>query len=148
MKKTLAGLFTTVALSTAVSLAQAGPLGTLDYGTYALSSGSNWELVHDNYTFTIADDVRFTFDMNVGPGGAEVVEYSIENPATAFSHSVAQYQSFSDTLLLQAGDYSLNIFAMANDFTSSMTLQPVPVPAAAWLFLSGLLGLAGLARRK
>ena len=33
-----------------------------------------------------------------------------------------------------------------NDF--SMTLAAVPVPAAVWLFGSGLLGLAGAARRK
>jgi len=31
---------------------------------------------------------------------------------------------------------------------SRMVLQPVPIPAAAWLFGSGLLGLVGMARRK
>ena len=30
----------------------------------------------------------------------------------------------------------------------SMTVSPIPVPAAAWLFGSGLLALAGLARRR
>ena len=30
----------------------------------------------------------------------------------------------------------------------SLDIQPVPVPAAVWLFGSGLLGLAGIARRK
>ncbi len=34
------------------------------------------------------------------------------------------------------------------DFTTSASVSTVPVPAAAWLFGSGLLGLAGLARRK
>ena len=33
-----------------------------------------------------------------------------------------------------------------NDY--SMTLTAVPVPAAVWLFVSGLLGLAGIARRR
>ena len=32
--------------------------------------------------------------------------------------------------------------------TSSFTVTPVPVPAAVWLFGSGLLGLVGVARRK
>ena len=33
-------------------------------------------------------------------------------------------------------------------FTSNFDVTPVPVPAALWLFGSGLLGLAGVARRK
>ena len=33
-------------------------------------------------------------------------------------------------------------------FTHTMVVNPVPVPAAAWLFGSGLIGLVGFARRK
>jgi hypothetical protein len=33
-------------------------------------------------------------------------------------------------------------------FTSRFEVQPVPVPAAVWLFGSGLLGLMGIARKK
>ena len=36
---------------------------------------------------------------------------------------------------------------LAGTWTTA-TISPVPVPAAAWLFGSGLLGLVGLARRK
>ena len=41
-----------------------------------------------------------------------------------------------------------------DDFEAAITdklereLNPVPVPAAVWLFGSGLLGLVGIARRK
>lgn len=35
-----------------------------------------------------------------------------------------------------------------NGVTSAFLLTPVPVPAAAWLFVSGLLGLVGVARHK
>jgi len=35
-----------------------------------------------------------------------------------------------------------------NDGTGSWNVSPVPVPAAVWLFGSGLLGLIGIARRK
>ncbi|MHB8472648.1 MAG: hypothetical protein ACYDC8_07360 [Gammaproteobacteria bacterium] len=35
-----------------------------------------------------------------------------------------------------------------NNLVFDVTLQPVPVPAAAWLFGSGLLGLIGLGRGK
>ena len=38
--------------------------------------------------------------------------------------------------------------AQATGGTYSMALAAIPVPAAVWLFGSGLLGLAGLARRK
>mgnify|MGYP001144910960 CR=1 FL=1 len=34
------------------------------------------------------------------------------------------------------------------DFQSGGMISPVPLPAAAWLFGSGLLGLVGMARRK
>lgn len=33
-------------------------------------------------------------------------------------------------------------------FNLSVTIQPVPIPAAAWLFGGGLAGLVGLARRR
>jgi len=35
-----------------------------------------------------------------------------------------------------------------NDGTGSWNVNPVPVPAAVWLFASGILGLVGMARRK
>jgi hypothetical protein len=37
---------------------------------------------------------------------------------------------------------------MVGEWRSDVTLTPVPVPAAVWLFGSGLLGLAGIARSK
>ena len=35
-----------------------------------------------------------------------------------------------------------------NDIVLEVSLQPIPIPAAVWLFGSGLLGLIGIARRK
>ena len=61
---------------------------------------------------------------------------------------------------LAAGDYEFNpyLWTMGNGYGSwnygitfelePATVAPVPVPAAAWLFSFGLLGLIGLARRK
>ena len=34
------------------------------------------------------------------------------------------------------------------EFTTNFEVTPVPVPAAVWLFGSGLLGLIGVAKRK
>lgn len=39
-------------------------------------------------------------------------------------------------------------FAADGSFTTTPTVAPVPVPAAAWLFASGVLGLLGRARRR
>jgi len=35
-----------------------------------------------------------------------------------------------------------------NDIVVEVSLAPIPIPAAAWLFGSGLLGMVGIARRK
>ncbi len=48
---------------------------------------------------------------------------------------------------LQFARFTLNPGESAT-FNINKTIQVVPVPAAVWLFCSGLLGLAGLARRK
>ncbi len=63
------------------------------------------------------------------------------------------YDSVSGTVLLSGG--SINAVVVMNGFlliTDTWTLTPttpaVPVPAAAWLFGSGLLGLAGITRRR
>jgi len=50
----------------------------------------------------------------------------------------------TDSFTGSQDDSSTNIFGVWHTFT----LTPVPVPAAVWLFGSGLLGLAGVARRK
>lgn len=44
---------------------------------------------------------------------------------------------------LNAGDYDNDAFKI-----SSLTVTAVPVPAAVWLFASGLVGMVGVARRK
>jgi hypothetical protein len=38
--------------------------------------------------------------------------------------------------------------ALPDEVISFGTVSPVPIPAAVWLFGSGLLGLVGMARRK
>jgi hypothetical protein len=56
------------------------------------------------------------------------------------------------------GDYYVSFFGFADSSTStrlgqygieiSLQTSPVPVPAAIWLFASGLIGLIGISRRK
>ncbi len=50
-----------------------------------------------------------------------------------------------------AGDsiaFGISSFDNLSSVNASINLAPIPVPAAVWLFGSGLLGLAGFARRK
>jgi hypothetical protein len=54
-----------------------------------------------------------------------------------FSHT-----SFASAKILTAGDFQL-VSAGGYDY-----LNPVPVPPAVWLFVSGLLGLVGVAQRR
>lgn len=58
------------------------------------------------------------------------------------SHNVSGYFS-NNTGTLAAGNYTLKI-----SMSQTTNVSAVPVPAAAWLLGSGLLGLAGVARRK
>lgn len=50
--------------------------------------------------------------------------------------------------LVQETNTSGDIIFMAMGEVDSFTFDPVPIPAAAWLFGSGLVGLVGIARRK
>ncbi len=84
-------------------------------------------------------DLSFTFDANVG--------------------DVIMLESFFDlSAALRADGNGTPWFAMEGDFlntasfalvpvTGGVSVAPVPIPAAVWLFGSGLLGLLGVARR-
>lgn len=67
---------------------------------------------------------------------------------------LALYDSVSSTFTLMSGftkqldNAYLVSFGSISGVVQGVDLQPVPVPAAAWLFGSGLIGLVGIARRK
>jgi len=67
---------------------------------------------------------------------------------------LALYNSTSSTFTFMSGfskqldNAYLVSFDGINGTVQGVDLQPVPVPAAVWLFGSGLIGLAGVARRK
>ena len=57
---------------------------------------------------------------------------------------IASITGFEDT----GGDFALTLNQSGQAFSFSSSASVVPVPAAVWLFGSGLLGLVGIARRK
>ena len=61
--------------------------------------------------------------------------------------------AFSSSLPIEADTYLLRNYGYGGtggtwDYTWTFEVTTVPVPAAVWLFGSGLIGLVGLARRK
>ena len=76
----------------------------------------------------------------------------VRNYETGFSDSVysdTQLRAYDDDLTLKAyAVYAVWTEAGAGAPTISEPISSVPIPAAAWLFGSGLLGLIGVARRK
>lgn len=71
------------------------------------------------------------------------------NPDLAWADPLFSHGS----AILGAGSHSITIFAAASPHGTGAAYMgvftaPVPVPAAAWLFGSGLLGLVGMARSR
>ncbi len=104
----------------------------------------------------------FGFYLGTANNGTFFSDTSLNADKT--DHMLA-YRGKGDTVQLPgvaAGTWTLNEYALAwedhklsladfdfNDFVVMVeSVQPVPVPPAVWLFGSGLIGLAGVARRR
>ena len=79
-----------------------------------------------------------TILMTLDPTGSAFSGTNIPNPLSPLSHSFFIYLETVNGVRQAAGI----------GLPGSLTFTPVPVPAAVWLFGSGLLGLIGFARRK
>jgi len=90
------------------------------------------------WSFSIIDEQPVCFDTGIGGGcgtGTSQINFDdASNPYPAIT--------FTDTFIGTAFDQD----ELSMGFNYSITA--IPVPAAAWLFGSGLLGLIGIARRK
>lgn len=89
---------------------------------------------------TRKDPLVFTIDM----AGDTVSTYAQSNGTSWFSAHIAGFSSTPCSS--DSGTCTSAWFSGGGDATTPP--QAVPVPAAAWLFGTGLLGLAGVARRK
>lgn len=119
----------------------------------AFSLFSGWETVNSdatNHTFNNTGNISWATNLTYidhlanigGPNGTD---------------SGTGLEVVSRSWVLAPGLYSLNFggnpsFDLgqtgSHDFSATLTTAPVPVPAAIWLFGSGLAAMAGLARRR
>lgn len=106
--------------------------------TISPTSGLNFEQLYPTPTSVISYNNRI--ELNVETGGASMDIISISDNFGGDSVGTVYNNQPS-------GNSSLTLNAFSQNF--SLTPVPaVPVPAAFWLFGSGLIGLTGLARRK
>jgi hypothetical protein len=124
-------------------------LGDLDFdlgGIFFLSSLALWSQSNangiDSLTVFSSLDATFSSAINLGTFSA-----SIPSPITVQTFvmsSTAQAQFIRLRVnSTHVGGNAVNIGEVAFEVSAA-----VPIPAAAWLFCSGLLGLIGVARRK
>jgi len=114
-----------------------------EYVSFAAGSGNSLSFDAGSVSFTQVDDVDYV--TGLGPN------LNFFNGAFSGFDFLAEFGltgSFSSVdLLFDAGDDSFYTAYITGTWTS-YTVSAVPVPAAVWLFGSGLLGLVGVARRR
>ena len=143
-----------LALSTSVNAAviDIGP----DYGwlpfTYG-GDGSDWD---DSFRFTIAEESTLRVTTDSGNQG-DIYEVFADGSSLGVTSATVDQVTFSTGLwIFQAGTHEVSGVALSTDGSGSgvgyivltTNVSAVPVPAAVWLFGSGLIGLIGVARRK
>ena len=115
-----------------------GGTGTIDFSQ---DSGNSFTIAVGSITYFESDDSGYA---------------SLDLPTISLLSGSLDAFNFSTTLDGNGFDSFSNIFdgldlngyGINGTWNSTVTLSPVPVPAAVWLFGSGLIGLAGVARRK
>lgn len=145
--------------------------GTVTWASSYSSTHSDW----DDVVITIPNGTRLdsiTYTINQTPGDTGIfnqTSYRLESGdflnsnGTILGDDIYRFpldgfSTFQTTLPLESNDYLLKHIYMAGDLSPGevvsaayrweFNVTAVPVPAAAWLFGTGLLGLIGLARRK
>jgi hypothetical protein len=92
-----------------------------------------------NITFDINKSIEFSLIANLDNDGVDIT-LVFANPLTPTQSTLLDLNASKWSLGATGTNYSFN--------SGGVSLAAVPVPAAVWLFGSGLLGLISVARRK
>ena len=91
------------------------------------------------------------------PSGTQVDSETMTNMSFFMSDFPLYDSAFFNHIRIESYDSNFGYGRIDNDYdtnwfmsntTATLTVSSVPVPAALWLFGSGLIGLVGFARRK
>ena len=137
------------------------------WGSVAVSTDSDPASDLSVFGATAGVANTFLWDMKAvsgpgGGGGIKIEYYDIAGGVTTsgdnFFASTTDWSSYSFTEVASATAVSMKVVLLAinadsvlgydNVCVNDCSTSAVPVPAAVWLFGSGLLGLVGVARRK
>lgn len=134
-----------------VELERGHDSGSQLYPAFTLYQG--WELINDdstNHTFNNTGNISWATNLTYRAHVANAGGPNGTDTGVGSDHVHASYT-------LNPGLYSL-VFGGnppyppaqtgQHSFSATLSTSPVPVPAALWLFGSGVVGLAGLARRR
>jgi hypothetical protein len=132
-------------------------LGTVAPGGFAgasllFSSGSS---VVDDWTFTIDSALMtaISFDSNDTDPFFGISGFTVSSADVGPFLFVPADNAWSFSGVLAAGTYVIDVVgavtgSFAGQYNALVGTSPVPVPAAFWMFGSGLLGLVLVSRRK
>lgn len=134
-------------------------LNSTNNGNFFLTSRIVWSGTYDSLTNTLAVTSGTVTNLTCTPGtsacsaslqlGVAQTLSVTPNPTTNSGGGLPTPSTFDGTL---GGAYRADVWQFAGNLhtksVTTFTPSAVPVPAAAWLFGSGLLGLAGTARRR
>jgi hypothetical protein len=102
--------------------------------------------------------VDFTLNLRDSDGTAEHISLTVLGDGlktllfsgftSALDLSSIDFISIGMAQVSEATDFKINFFEVDNDLESGPDILPTPIPAAIWLFGSGLLGLISFSKRK
>lgn len=151
------------ALMLTMGTASAASIDVLDGATVTVTTGNEYNFATDgprfgdpgvtSYTLVYNDALTSIFSLlDTDPEGGTVEFKLTQGASTIFDHVFTDLvgdatQSFSQ--LISVGTYTFTIFNNSTTLKSSTSgLSAVPLPGAAWLFGSGLLGFMMLSSRR
>ena len=120
------------------------------YITLVNNTGSDWSSFSINYDAYVNPSFQATLAvLGTGSGNPAVISTVFTDPTydliTGFEADFIGGESISVGVEGSLSDF---VYGLDTFMPITISTSAVPVPAAVWLFGSGLLGLVGIARRK